>query len=400
MRAGTHAAGHPGEVLHLANGRCPSADRGRAASDVAAPHPANTRPPTAAASTQAAIARTAAAAHLGVALRQNTSQTAPCSADLWRPSTNNQSFTTVLALSCGSRARAVRCRRVSAGRGPITPSRASGATRALRSRAISLRSASIVLLSFGLDAGFAEERLQARHFALQGRNVPCRAASFLRLLDGRRQLAPALAELPLQGTRSGTRIHLRPAQLFRPRVRRVRPRPFPLRTGMRPLIQQLPVARRAHRLGRCRGGRPGSVVPGRAIIRIRAESPLECRAAVARVRRQVCSDILVENRHALDDSAWRRALPAPLWALIPTSMMIPTLAPTRFVGTLTMEFSPVSRGLQYLPGDYALPRRTGHVLPNSTRKRRPVARERRQSSRRSAGAGRRDRCRQRLDQHA
>ena len=104
VRAGTDAAGHPGEVLHLANGRCPSADRRRAASDVAAPHPAHTRPPTAAASTQAAIARTTAAAHLGVAPRQDTSQTAPCSADLWRPSTNNQSFMTVLALSCGSRA--------------------------------------------------------------------------------------------------------------------------------------------------------------------------------------------------------------------------------------------------------------------------------------------------------
>ena len=59
---------------------------------------------SAAESTQAAIARTAAAAHLGVAPRQDTSQTAPCSADLWRPSTSNQSFTTVLAPSCGSRA--------------------------------------------------------------------------------------------------------------------------------------------------------------------------------------------------------------------------------------------------------------------------------------------------------
>ena len=103
VRAGTDAAGHRGEVFHLANGRCPSADRARAASDVAAPHPAHTRPPIAAASTQAAIARTTAAAHLGVAPHQDTSQTAPCSADLWRLSTNNQSFTTVLALSCGSR---------------------------------------------------------------------------------------------------------------------------------------------------------------------------------------------------------------------------------------------------------------------------------------------------------
>ena len=67
--AGTDAAGDPGEVLHPADGRCPSADRGRQASDVAAPHPPHTRPPTAAASTQAAFARTAAAAHLRVALR-------------------------------------------------------------------------------------------------------------------------------------------------------------------------------------------------------------------------------------------------------------------------------------------------------------------------------------------
>ena len=79
------------------------AGSGRAASDIAAPHPAHTRPPTAVASTQAAIARTAPAANLGVDPRKNTSQTAPCSADLWRPSTNNQSFMTVLALSCGSR---------------------------------------------------------------------------------------------------------------------------------------------------------------------------------------------------------------------------------------------------------------------------------------------------------
>ena len=63
------------------------------------------RPPTATASTQAAIARTAVAAHLGVVSRQDTSQTAPCSADLWRLSTNNQSFTAVLAPSCGSRAK-------------------------------------------------------------------------------------------------------------------------------------------------------------------------------------------------------------------------------------------------------------------------------------------------------
>ena len=52
--------------------------------------------------------------------------------------------------------RITRCR-------PIAPSRASGATRALRSRAFSLRSASVVLLSF--DPMPASERSVSRRAA-------------------------------------------------------------------------------------------------------------------------------------------------------------------------------------------------------------------------------------------
>ena len=108
VRAGADAAGHPGEVLHLADGGCPSADHGRASPHLAPAHATDTGPPAAARSTQAAIAGTTAAANLGVDRspeRQNTPRSAPCSADLWPPSTKNQSLTSVSALSCGSRAR-------------------------------------------------------------------------------------------------------------------------------------------------------------------------------------------------------------------------------------------------------------------------------------------------------
>ena len=56
VRAGADAAGRPGEVLHLADGGCPSADHRRASPHVAPPHATDTGPPTAAGSTQAAIA--------------------------------------------------------------------------------------------------------------------------------------------------------------------------------------------------------------------------------------------------------------------------------------------------------------------------------------------------------
>ena len=124
----------------------------------------------------------------------------------------------------------------------------------------------------------------------QGRRGLCRAAEFLRLLVGLAQPAPAGPEARLPRTGVATRSHFRPAQLFRARFRRVRPHPFPLRTGGRLLIQHLPVARRAHRLGS--GRRPNP--------------------AVTLDQRQIGAKILVENRHASDDSAWQNMLPSPL----------------------------------------------------------------------------------------
>ena len=70
--------------------------------------------------------------------------------------------------------------------------------------------------------GFRKERLQARHFRLQGRHVPCRAAGFLRLFDGLTQPAPAGLEPRLPRTAIAAGGHFRPAQLFRARFR---PRP-------------------------------------------------------------------------------------------------------------------------------------------------------------------------------
>ena len=80
----------------------------------------------------------------------------------------------------GDRSRAVRRRRVSAGRGPIAPFRASGTARALRSRATSLRSASILLLSF--DPMPALERSVSRRATLackEGTSLAARRASFV-----------------------------------------------------------------------------------------------------------------------------------------------------------------------------------------------------------------------------
>ena len=80
----------------------------------------------------------------------------------------------------GDRSRAVRRRRVSAGRGPIAPFRASGTARALRSRATSLRSASILLLSF--DPMPASERSVSRRATLackEGTSLAARRASFV-----------------------------------------------------------------------------------------------------------------------------------------------------------------------------------------------------------------------------
>ena len=72
------------------------------------------------------------------------------------------------------------------------------------------------------DAGFRKERLQARHFRLQGRHVPCRAAGFLRLFDGLTQPAPAGLEprLPRNRHRCGRPL---PPSAALPRALRPRP---------------------------------------------------------------------------------------------------------------------------------------------------------------------------------
>ena len=92
----------------------------------------------------------------------------------------------------------------------------------------------------------------AAHLGLQGQCVRRGMARLLRLLDGRVQLAPRSLEERFPPTRIATGDHLRPAQLFTARFRRLRPRPFPL-------AQLPPVARLAyrHRLRR----RSGTVGP-------------------------------------------------------------------------------------------------------------------------------------------
>ena len=80
----------------------------------------------------------------------------------------------------GDRSRAVRRRRVSARRRPIAPSRASDPARALRSRAFSLRSASIVLPSF--DSTPASDRSVSRRATSackEGTSLAERRASFV-----------------------------------------------------------------------------------------------------------------------------------------------------------------------------------------------------------------------------
>ena len=126
---------------------------------------------------------------------------------------------------------------------------------------------------------------QTGHLGLQGQCVLRRAAGFLRLLDGRVQLAPRCLEARFPRTRIATGDHFSPAQLFGARLRLLRPRPFPLRAGPFPLIRQTPVARLAYR--RRLGQRPGSVVPGD--------------------QGRGCVNILDANRHGRDHSAWRMA---------------------------------------------------------------------------------------------
>ena len=138
-----------------------------------------------------------------------------------------------------------------------------------------------------LDAGLRKEFFQPRHFRLEEKRVLRRAPDLLRLLGGRLQLVPAGVELPLQRTRTRTGIHLRPALLFRARLRRVRTRPFLLRAGIRLFVQRPPVARLTRR--RRHEGRPEPILP--------------------LAQRQGCPIILVAHRHALDDSRWRAVLP-------------------------------------------------------------------------------------------
>ena len=86
---------------------------------------------------------------------------------------------------------------------------------------------------------------------------------------------------------SPTRSLLRPEKLFRARFSRVSPRSFPIRPGTRLPVQRTKIERHARRYRRRR--RPDPVVA------------LDC---------QVRAEILVANRHALDDIASEKSLPA------------------------------------------------------------------------------------------
>ena len=87
-----------------------------------------------------------------------------------------------------------------------------------------------------LGEGSRKLLAQARHFPVQsGRTRPDLAAQLLRLLLGFAQPASAGLEAQLPRTSIATGGHLRPAQFFTTRLRRVGPRPFLL-------IQRLKVA--------------------------------------------------------------------------------------------------------------------------------------------------------------
>ena len=132
------------------------------------------------------------------------------------------------------------------------------------------------------DAGIGKQSLQAPHRCPQRGRGLCRAAQVLRLLHRLAQPAPAGPEARFPRTGIATGGHFRPAQLLTARFRRLRPRPLLL-------IQGLEIARRDRR---CRlGQRPYPVAFG---------------------QRRVYAEIIVQNRHALDDSARQNMLPAPL----------------------------------------------------------------------------------------
>ena len=142
-----------------------------------------------------------------------------------------------------------------------------------------------------LGIGFAQECLQALQLRLKGKRRIHLAAELFLLLLSRRQLAPARAEPRLPCLRLATGGSFGLAQFRAARLRRVRSRLFPVRTGVLALIQRQQIARLAFRRG----------------CRRKPSAPADF------VRRQVrCGKISVENDHALDDSVWLSVLPAPL----------------------------------------------------------------------------------------
>ena len=135
--------------------------------------------------------------------------------------------------------------------------------------------------------------LQASHRRAQRRRGFCRAAQFLRLLVGLAQPAPARSEARLPRTGIATGGHFRPAQLLTTRLRRLGPSPLLL-------IQGLEILRRARRCQLGRRPNPGAVLD----------------------QRRVYGEIIVQNRHALDDSGGQIVLPDPLCSLDSSWTMI------------------------------------------------------------------------------
>ena len=219
--------------------------------------------------------------------RRSFSRTIPVSRRTTSLSSRRSSVRSDLMVSfcSGDRSSALRRRRLCAGRGPAAPSEA-GAARAWRSRAFSLRSASTVSRVDAMPASETSVSRRATSACKEGTSLAARRASFVS--------STASLSLPQQALNrdfheptSLREGHFRPAQLLRARFGRVRPRPFPLRAGVRLLIQRPPVARRMH-------GRGGRV------------------AAADLDQRQVRAETFVENHHAIDDSAWQKMLPAPI----------------------------------------------------------------------------------------
>ena len=130
---------------------------------------------------------------------------------------------------------------------------------------------------------FGKKCRQARHLRPQGGYVACRAAEFLRLLLGLAQPLTAGREPPFPCTGIATGGYLCPAQFFATRFGGVRPRPLLF-------IQGFEIARRGRRGRLGRRPNPGTVLG----------------------QRPVYGEIIVQNRHALDDSAGQIVLPAPL----------------------------------------------------------------------------------------